>query len=240
MSDKITFVYCILLVGLLSGCAKKNYQVFPGSDPDPVPRSPFQKILENEGKWLLQDNVEGLIAEYKKLALKGNMEAMERLGYLYAPMHATLGGRMPNDYQEGISLQWYSRAAALGHVKAIRQVAYCYENGVDGEKNEQAAFQWYQQGYLKSPQSFALKMFHLYKEGIGCEKDLNRAEAFFLEAKDAAQKDGGLAYDLGSSYQMGSNGLPKDIAEAKYWFKTAIKLGAVYAELDLTLIDDKR
>lgn len=237
MSCKITFVYCFWLMGLLAGCAQKNYQVFPGSDPDPVPRSPFQKILKNEGKWLGQDNVEGLIEEYKKLAIKGNLEAMERLGYLYAPMHATLGGRMPNDYQKGASLQWYSRAATLGHLEAIRQVAEYFENGVDCEKNEQTAFQWYQQGYLKSPQSFALKMFHLYREGIGCEKDLKKADAFFLEAKDAAQKNGGLAYNLGSSYQMGSNGLPKDIAEAKYWFKTAIKLGAVYAELDLKLID---
>lgn len=239
MSYKITFAGYVLLLGLLAGCAHKNYQVFPGSDPDPAPRSPFQKILKNEGKWLKQDNVEALIEEYKKLALKGDIEAMQRLGYFYDPMHATLGGRMPNDYQKGTSLQWYTRAAELGHIESIHTVASYYENGVDCEKNVQAAFEWYLQGYLKSPQAFALKMFHLYKEGIGCEKDLDKASAFFLEAKDAAQKDGGLAHELGSSYQMGSNGLTRDIAEAKYWFRTAIKLGAVYAELDLKSIDNK-
>lgn len=197
----------------------------------------YENLFQNEEKWLSQGKTEELLIEYKKLASKGDANAMARLGYFYNPVHLALGSRMPSDYHVGVSRNWYKQAATLGQIDAIERIASYYEEGIDGEQDTSEAYYWYAEGYEKAPTVFALKMYHLFSKGIGVEKNLKKATDFFQEAEKAAEKDSQLAANIGQSYLNGYNGLPKDTTAAKYWLNKALKLGDIFAELDLKSLE---
>lgn len=220
-----------LLLGLLmASCVNKHTM-------QSAKKLNYEELLQNEGKWLSQDKTEELILEYEKLASNGDLNAMARLGHLYNPSYALLGGRMPQGYQKGISLNWYKQAADRGHIGAIKEVGRYYEEGIDVEQNSFEAYKWYKIGYQKAPNDFVLKMHQLLKEGTGIEQDNQKAASFLQQAKKSAQKDSKLANELGTSYMKGFNGLTKDSLEASYWLKKALELGDIFSELDLHFLE---
>lgn len=228
--SKIIFFNIILLI---SSCTSKH-RIESQNDKGHQNNMEFMNSVD---KTIITEDVDSVIAEYKKSAIRGDADAMYFLGVLYNPNQQLLGGQLPKDYYTGAALEWYKRAAMLGNIDAMHEVASFYAEGIETEKNLEKAYYWYSQGYRKAPHSFALNMYYVHMKGLGCKKDINKAQVFLKKVKEAANKDGKLAYDLGKCYFNGSNDIPIDSALGEKWLKKAYELGYIFAKLELTLME---
>lgn len=74
---------------------------------------------------------------YQKSADKGNMYAINDLGYMYQN-----GYGVGRDYDKAFAL--YSQAADMGNPHALNNLGYMYENGYGVAKDYQQALNYYQ------------------------------------------------------------------------------------------------
>jgi len=93
-----------------------------------------KKLLNRAEKYEKEGKIIGAKEWYEKATIKGNVEAMRKLGKLY--------------YAEGneeIAKKWYEKAIAKGDVEAIEYLGEFYDNEGDKEK----AKEWYEKSALK-------------------------------------------------------------------------------------------
>lgn len=134
------------------------------------------------------------------------------------------------DYEEAVN--WYNKAAELGHAEALYSLGYCYEKGEGVDFDEGEAFEWYlkaaELGHLRS-QTEVGRLFYMtdqYEEAV----------PWLLKAGERDDVDAQRL--LGYCYEVGL-GVDKDKNEAIKWYKRAAAQGDEQAIEELKKNDEQ-
>jgi TPR repeat protein len=171
------------------------------------------------GKEIITDQ----LAECRKAAEQGNVDAQCNLGVMYA---------------EGISIAkneaqavvWYRKAAEQGDATAQYHLAHAYEQGKGVAKNVEQAVVWFRKA---AERGFAAAQYNLgvmYAEGIGIAK--NEAQAVMWYRKAAEQGHADAQNNLGMMYADG-RGVAENEAQAVVWYRKAAEQGDAIAQYHL-------
>jgi TPR repeat protein len=116
------------------------------------------------GRAGLTPSIEKAVQLCTKAARAGQVEAIQRMGELYAT-----GRGLPNDPVAATG--WFRHAADYGHVPAYVSLALCYLNGTGCRQNDRIAFEFATAAAKAGhPRGFYL-LGRIYEEGLGLPPD---------------------------------------------------------------------
>ena len=140
-------------------------------------------VAENEGDY------ETALEHYTKVAQEGTEQgyiaaAMGGIGYIYAF----------NDGAEkdgAKAVEWYTKAADLGHTDAMNSLGamYAYGNGV--EQDGTKAVEWYTKAADVGETSAMIGLGSMYAYGKGVEQDSEKAMEWYTKAADLGDTEAG-------------------------------------------------
>lgn len=172
---------------------------------------------------LSRGDYETAVAEFSKLAEKGDASAQANLGYMYYA-----GEGVPQDYEKAV--YWYRKAATQGNKDAQYNLAVSYAFGEGTKQDLTEAAIWYrragEQGHVVSQYSLGIS----YAYGEGVPQDPEEAARWFKKA--AEQGYARAQVQLGSMYHTGE-GLEQDYVEAARWYRMAADRGDATAQYNL-------
>ena len=106
----------------------------------------------------------------------------------YAPAQFLIGQDYGSEENHDEAVEWYRKAAAQEYGPAQMVLGLSYLTGVGVEQNESEATRWFKAALpncIRADDAFSMRFLGLaYKEGLGTEKDLIRAEKCLQEAAD--------------------------------------------------------
>ena len=106
-----------------------------------------------------------------------------------------------------------------GDAAAMWELGCSHMNGLRGlEQDWPAAYGWYRRGADLGDASCLWKAGECLATGLGVEK--NVTWGMVLVARGAERGSAGAASTLGDCFDRGMRGLPKDVVQAKAWYKT--------------------
>ena len=119
----------------------------------------------------------------------------------------------------------FNEAAVQGNLKAMRNLAICYENGQGVEKNLPVALVWYEKA-AKGGDEVSLRcvgnIYAYFPKEYGVKKDY--AKAFDCYSLAAELGDAEAIYQIGRCYEK-KRGVEKDKDKAAYYYRLAKALG---------------
>ncbi len=172
---------------------------------------------------LSRGDYETAVAEFTKLAEKGDDKAQANLGYMYYA-----GEGVPQDYKQAV--YWYRKAGVQGNRDAQYNLAvsYAFGEGVAQDLTEAAI--WYrragEQGHVVSQYSLGIS----YAYGEGVPQDQTEAARWFTKAAD--QGYARAQVQLGSMHHTGE-GVEQNYSEAVRWYRMAADRGDATAQYNL-------
>jgi len=160
---------------------------------------------------------------FRKAAEQGDADAQYALGNLYNYGHGPLSTELimhGHTAQVGQAALWYRKAAEQGDADAQDALGDLYDSD-QGELQdyEQAAF-WYRRAAEQGDADAQESLGNLYRDGDGVPKDATEAAAWFRKA--AEQGDARAQWSLGGLYLDGQGAVPRDYAEAYFWYDLAV------------------
>ena len=122
----------------------------------------------------ITDNIETI----KEMAAQGDADAQNKIGVCYQ-----LGlSDYPKDYVKAV--EWYTKSAMQGFIKAQFNLAHCYLNGMGVDVDDKAGVEWFmkiaEQGNAEAMNQVGIS----YEYGIGVEKDFNKALEWYTKAAE--------------------------------------------------------
>ena len=129
-----------------------------------------------DGKVESSENYNHIFNVMHDLALKNNVLAQERLGYMYQ----FFKDYSDDDYKE--ALFWYLKAAEQEYDVAEFNVGCFYETGKGIKQNFQKAFYWYLKAAEQDNADAQYNLALLYYNGLGIEKNPERAKYWCKKA----------------------------------------------------------
>ena len=172
---------------------------------------------------LARGDFETAVAEFTKLAEKGDANAQANLGYMYYA-----GEGVPQDYEKAV--YWYRKAAVQGNKDAQYNLAVSYAFGEGAKQDLTEAAIWYrragEQNHVVSQYSLGIS----YAYGEGVPQDQKEAARWFKKAAD--QGYARAQVNLGSMYHTGE-GVEQDYTEAARWYRMAADRGDATAQYNL-------
>ncbi len=163
---------------------------------------------------------------YAKAANAGNVDALVKLGTLYAN-----GEGVKVDDKKAVSL-WES-ARQRGSAEAYHILAWTYLYGYHGVKeNHKKAERYFQTAAAKGELMAQLSLGRYYMRGEYFAKNYSKALKYL---KMVDPKHGMANYYLGTMYKNG-RGVPKSYAKALYYFKRSAKVGNCAADYVLSIM----
>lgn len=184
-----------------------------------------------------------------KAAQRGKMNAQYQVGYMYE-----FGNGVETDLRK--ALEWYSKAAELGHTEANDRISVLnrifkltevaefgiadaqFDLGFIYEKNSEikadiavTAVEWYIKAANQGHAQAQFRLGRMYENGIGVKQDLTKA--IDLYRSSAKHDNGEAAFALGRAYETGI-GLEQDFLQAIEWYTKAVNFGNENAKPKLT------
>lgn len=150
----------------------------------------------------------------------GDANAQIYIGIAYG-----MGMGVPQDDVE--STKWFLKAATQGHEMAIGLMGGCYENGKGVPIDKAEALRWYIKASACNPafpetRMFTEKVATWYRDGIGTEKDFQKARYWFNKAAELGSAS---AYcKIGCMIRNGE-GVIADPAAAVIYFERSAGMG---------------
>ncbi|TCR68682.1 tetratricopeptide repeat protein [Bosea sp. BK604] len=155
-------------------------------------------------------------AYYQAAAKLGSMVAQYNLGTF---LYKSAAG---DDAALREAFRYFTQAAELGHINAMRALAEFYRGGRIIPKDDAAVLLWIRKaeaaGCVKAKTDLAIA----YQRGLGVVADLPVAVALYRQAAEGG--DVVAQHNLGLRYARGE-GVPLDNAEAVRWFRKAADQG---------------
>ncbi|GBC10323.1 hypothetical protein RclHR1_09520008 [Rhizophagus clarus] len=183
--------------------------------------------LELSGIYLYEEENDDKAFELiKKIAEKGNPNAIDKLGYCYE-----LGIGIDADVNKAFEL--YQKSADFGNSNGLYNLGNCYECACGISENNQKAFELYQKSADLGNLYGIGYLAYCYKLGIGT--DINNQKALELFQKVANSGDKKAQFNVALMYENG-NGTENDIVQAIYWYKKSANQGYKDAEKHLNLL----
>lgn len=197
----------------------KNVQAFISNTIN-APLLLGQTVIRQLGSWTID-------GDYLIINNKNNKQG-ENSGLSFYNKGIELKGK--KDYTQAI--QWFEKAAQMGHEDAQYELALCYHFGRGIQKSFQKAAHWYNQAAMKGHANSQYNLGYLYEKGQGVSKDY--ANAVFWYKKAALQGNVEAQFKLGVCYDNGL-GVKKNFQEAAKWNKMAAEKGHVTAQYNMGL-----
>ena len=145
-------------------------------------------------------------------AMEGNIQTQYKLGTFYYSGNQGF----PQNQKEAI--KWFLSAAERGHVDAQYHLGVCYFHGEGVPKDSFTAWKWFREAHKNGHREVTPAWLH-------------------LRLREAAERGHAEAqYEFGMCFYRGE-GVPKDNAEAKKWFRQAQTRGHAGAAEALIEID---
>jgi len=147
--------------------------------------------------------------EYWEAAEKGDAEAVFKLASGY------------ENARKGYWVEWYRKTAEKGNTKAMMRLAEFYLNGMDVERNEEAAAKW----FLKAAESgdadaMCALAYDYYAQRFGVKLDPKEAVKWYRKAIEKGNTKA--MRRLALCYYYGS-GVEKSREEADKWFRKSVE-----------------
>ncbi len=134
------------------------------------------------------------------------------------------------------ALWFFEQAAVQGHVKAINEAGYAYQNGRGTQKDYAEAMRWYRRAADKGDGEALNNVAYMYVFGMGVDKDYTEA-MYWL--KRAAETGYGWAYNnLGAMYEFGY-GTPHDFKRSIEYYEMATREGIGRAYFNLGYMHER-
>lgn len=180
--------------------------------------------LFNYGKnFYDQKNYSEALRWFKISAEKGNADAQDMLGEMYA----NKGRGVPVDFAEAI--KWYQRAAEQGHSRGLFHLGQMHEYGLGVKEDFYKAAKWYKKAADKGNIKALENLGYLYKKGgNGLQRDYRKAANWYEKAANKGSVEAQV--DLGHLYHDGGYGLEPNIRMAVQWYRKAAEQGDVDAQ----------
>ena len=167
----------------------------------------------------------------RRAAYAGFPPAQVHLGRLYASgQHG-----VRKDWRKGV--EWFEKAAAQGEAEAFAALSTAYEKGLGVPQSYRRAFEWLEKAAEHHAGSMQRLGFCLATGFGGLPRDFVKAVACFNKA--AASGDATAKYCLGLAYERG-DGVSKNAAKARRWFKDAAAAGYTAAGAALKRLDGQQ
>jgi len=136
------------------------------------------------------------------------------------------------------ALEWFRKAAALGHAEAAFAKGEIYENYTDygiaiGGHMEEALI-WYRRAADLGHAGAMNDIGHLYDHGKGIVRDLDEAVRWYSKAAEAGNPTG--MSNLGAAYTFGWGDTEIDYAQGRYWLLRAADADLAAAKTRLSFI----
>jgi TPR repeat protein len=131
------------------------------------------------------------------------------------------------------AVEFYKRAAAMGHIRAQYNLGWMYENGRGVTEDDKLAVDWFRKA---AEQGYARAQYYLgvmYANGIGVTEDDKLAVDWYR--KTAEQGVGPAQINLGSMYADG-RGVTKNEKLAVDWYRKAAEKGYAAAQFGLGIM----
>lgn len=196
---------------------------------------------------------------YKKLILKGSVEAEYSMAIMYrlgkginadkekCLMHLQNLAEIDHEqslYQLGLAFQkgedfdidysqaknYYERAATLGHLGSQNNLGIFYRFGYGCEKNYEEAFRWFKKAAENGHVGAQNNLGFMYKNGYGCEKDYE--QAFYWYRLSSEEGNSSAQVNLAFLFREGL-GTEHSMERAFYWYKKASESGNTTAIVNL-------
>ena len=119
-------------------------------------------------------------------------------------------------------MEWYEKAAQLGHASAMCCLGFCYKDGVGVPKDEEKAAELFQQAAEQEDPDAMCTLGWCCETGCGVPQDWGQAAEWYRKAADAGsgQAMGNLAW----CYEHGK-GVELDLDEACRWYRRGAEAG---------------
>ena len=149
---------------------------------------------------------------------KGDTRARHYLSRIYED-----GGGVSADYQEAV--EWFRKAAELGHVEAQAMLATLYQSGhQEGGvlQSHRKAVEWWRRAAEQGHAPSQINLGGMYFKGLGVLENYGEAVKWF---RKAGRQGNALAqFKLGTVYDFGW-GVPEDDVKAYAWMILAAAQG---------------
>ena len=164
-------------------------------------------VAENEG------DIKTALEHCNKVAEDGAEQvyiasAMNNLGYMYEH-----GVGVEQDGAKAV--EWYTKAADLGHATAMNDLGYMYMYGEGVEQDGAKAVEWYIKAADLGNTTAMNRLGYMYYNGEGVEQDYAKAIEWSTKAADSG--DATAMNNLGYMYAKG-NGVEQDNDKALEWY----------------------
>lgn len=121
---------------------------------------------------------------------------------------------------------WYRKAASLGSLAAMNNLAGYYGRGVGTVRDVDEALKLYRKAADLGLTVAMVNLAAFYEQGSFVKKDLVEARRWLKKAADAGE--GAAMLRLGRMARYGV-GMPEDMKQALYWYRLAAKAGNAQA-----------
>ena len=128
-------------------------------------------VMYNNGDGVNRD-INKSIKWFEKSALKGNMQASNKLGNYYASKEK---------YKQ--SFKWFEKSALKGNSEASFYLGYFYTGGLGVDRDLSKSMSWYEKSALKDNSKAQLNLAFMYIGGQGTKVDYAKASYWAYKAK---------------------------------------------------------
>ena len=155
----------------------------PKSEAAPCAEVPTQSLWQKAWDCYQSGNYAESLPLLHQGAAQGNFDCLETLAYMYDN-----GQGVQTDHLEAAS--WYRKAAELGDVKAMTELASRYQNGFFEIQVDQAeAVLWLRAAAEKGDGESMFRLGQFYENGtMGLPRDLNEAVRWYRAASHSDAK----------------------------------------------------
>ena len=147
---------------------------------------------------------------------KGYASAQQNVGTIYL-----VGDGVQKNSKE--AFKWFKMAAAQGNVESQFYLGLLYYNGEAVTKDVKEAFKWFKMAAAQDHPKAQNNLSRMYLEGE--EVPENSEMAWRLLFASAQQGCAVAQVNIGQAFEEGVDKIPKDHAEAYYWYTLALKIG---------------
>ena len=169
-------------------------------------------------------NYKKAFKEFQIEAQKGNSEAQDYLGNLYAK-----GLGVELDYKQAV--YWYNKAAKQGNGFAINNLALMYSNANGVSQNDKKAISLFEEASNKGIAIAKYNLGMMYYSGQGVNKNDKKAISLFEEASNDKLPQAQAI--LGTIYYCGSLGVKQNYNKAFALVKSSAELGFPGGQMSL-------
>ncbi len=146
---------------------------------------------------------------------KGYGSAQQNVGTVYL-----VGDGVQKNSKE--AFKWFKMAAAQGNAESQFHLGLLYYNGEGVNQDVKEAFKWFKMAAAQDHPKAQNNLSRMYLEGE--EVPENSEIAWRLLFASAQQGCAVAQVNIGQAFEEGVDKIPKDLAEAYYWYTLALKI----------------